>query len=248
MKQLKRFLIDSPCYVGERIELTEKESHHISRVLRLKKGSMLELCDQSGNTYAGVIDSEGKRVSVIIEQKMAKKNPSGCELIVCQGAIKTKKLELILQKCTELGVHTIIPFQGARSQGNTVSSYTKKDQRWRKIIDEARKQCLRPDPLKLLQLATFNDMLSMAADYKDMVKILFWEKEESNTMKLLQDTIVQHRKAVLLFGPEGGFTDQEVVTACEAGFVTVSLGKSILRAETAVIAGVSIVRYISGNM
>lgn len=224
------------------------ESRHISRVLRYKPGRQVELQDGKGTVYlAEIMDtSENVRLRILAERSGAKRENTG--LLVGQGVIKTKKLELVLQKCTELGVDGFYPFSSSRCQGDWIRQYRGKGERWRRIIDEACKQCLRSRPMDLQAIHPFDEIIDLPEIEDNVVKLLFWEHERETDLASLQEPLRPGSPVFLLFGPEGGFSEEEIERAGRAGWQTVGLGQRILRAETAVIAAVSIVQHHLGNM
>ncbi len=157
-------------------------------------------------------------------------------------------MELVAQKCTELGVDTLIPFLGARSQGNLVQQFQGKGSRFLRIIDEACKQCRRTVPMKLGEIERFEEVLRAGRREGDLA-LFFWEREgQQNLLSSFAEEIGHAASVTLFFGPEGGFTEQEVEAAQDYGCHLVGLGPLILRAETAVFAASSIVQHLLGRM
>jgi len=245
---MRRFSYNNVLHEGDKIFLSLEESRHISKVLRLKIGEMIELFDYSGTIYSASIVDISQRVAVeIVSERTLSIEGSG-KIIVCQSIIKNKKMELLLQKCTELGVSELFPFVSSRCQGNVVQQYSGKGERWRKIIEESCKQCLRPLPMLLRDIHTFTETLQYYKEDEKTIKLLLWEKEKGKNLTFYRDQLPGDKRVLLLFGPEGGFTEEEIFSARECGWQTVGLGDNILRAETAVIAAVSIVQHLLGNM
>lgn len=244
---MRRFFFNREQRQGNIVTLSGSESRHICRVLRLGEGQGVELVDGSGIVYSAVISEAGEPVRLAV-QGQHQPESAGTELLVGVGAIKIKKIELILQKCTELGVTGFYPFAGNRSQGNLIRQYGGKDERWRRIIAEACKQSFRPRPMDLHEMVSFAELIALPEVQKSAARLLFWEKERDSSLAAWQPEPRAGTSVMLLFGPEGGFTEQEVADAATAGWRTVGLGKRILRAETAVIAAVSIVQHHLGNM
>jgi 16S rRNA (uracil1498-N3)-methyltransferase len=245
---MRRFFFNAEQCRGEIVTLDSHESRHIGRVLRFKTGETVELYDGSGAVYtAQVIEiSDNVRLRIIAEQTDAG-GESG-RLLMGQGIIKVKKMELVLQKCTELGVSGFFPFLSSRCQGNISRQYQGKGERLRRIIDEACKQSLRPQPMDLHDIQPFEDLIALQKGMDNVVKLLFWEHESKTGMASLHERLEHKCSVFLLLGPEGGFTEKEIESAVSAGWLTVGLGKRILRAETAAIAAVSIVQHHLGNM
>ena len=242
---MRRFFIQAESKVGDDVLLSGEESHHITRVLRLSAGKMLELFDGKGNVYEAEIAEVGKRVRLRICASRFVED-DGVPLRVCQGVLKGKKMEFLLQKCTELGVSEFIPFVSSRCQLKKTEQkrLAGKYARWQKIIDEACKQCGRVRPMQLADVLMFHDMLQQATGETG---ILFWEEEQEQTLHTVSPASVGKGLQIVL-GPEGGFTAEEAAAAAGAGFRILSLGPRILRAETATVTAVSILQYTLGNI
>lgn len=248
---MRRFFFHSNQRQDDLVTLDSEESHHISKVLRLKKGEKVELCEGKGLVYLAEIVMTGKSVQLRIVEELGKgqhEQHSRAGLFVGQGAIKIKKMELVIQKCTELGVDGFYPYVGKRSQGNVVQQYRGKGERWRRIVAEACKQSLRSSSLEVHEIISFDEMISLMDKEEGVLKLLLWEKERQTTFTSFSRQLGQNSTVILLLGPEGGFTHEEVAEARARGWQTVGLGERILRAETAAIAAVAIVQHHRGDM
>lgn len=244
---MRRFFIDPQTPIVDEIYLPEQESHHLQRVLRLPTGALLQLLDGQGNVHDAEIIATGKRVQLHILSSLYVPQDA-TPLRVCQSVLKGQKMELLIQKCTELGVTEFTPFYSERCQlkKKELSKITKKYDRWQRIIEEACKQCGTPWAMTLKPLLSFEDMLQ--ENVQEVQKILFWEEEGTgNSLHSLPLKKEIHGLQVV-FGPEGGFPVEEVTAAKEENFQVLSLGSRILKAETANIAAVSIVQHLLGNM
>ncbi len=244
---MRRFFINIETAVKDTFFLSEQESHHLQRVLRLTTGTPLQLLDGKGNIHDAEIAELGKKVQLtILSSRYVEQD--AIPLRVCQSVLKGQKMELLIQKCTELGVSEFTPFYSERSQlkKKELSKITKKYDRWQRIIEEACKQCGTPWAMTLNPLLSFEEMLEESG--QDVQKILFWEEEVVENS--LHSLPLQKENAGLqiVFGPEGGFPLGEVEIAKENDFQVLSLGSRILKAETANIAAVSIVQYLLRNI
>lgn len=246
---MRRFFFDKAARTGNSVTLDEGESRHITKVLRLEPGAELELLDGEGGLYRARICETGKRVCAEIFEAIKSDSLDRVPLTVAQGHLKGKKLELVIQKCTELGVSSLATFWSSRCQGklNDLQG-AKKLERYQKIVESACKQCFRPDLMELQEPVDFFQLLELYDDKPGRLKLLFWEEERTTTLHDLPLDPGQICEVVVLLGPEGGLTAQEVEAASDAGWVSVSLGKRILRAETATITAVSIAQYLVGNI
>ncbi len=246
---MRRFFFDgSGAGVGDTVRLSTEESRHITKVLRLKEGERVELLDGKGGLFSAVISRLGKTVEVELltkeEQRQANRRP----LIVGQGVLKGKKMEMVVQKCTELGVNDFLPFISERCQGRpSLQQEAKKNERYLRIMEEACKQCKRTELMAIKNAESWGGLLNRFECDRERVKLLFYEDEVTVGLHDI-DFTSSSGTVVILIGPEGGFTMEEVERARAAGFVSVSLGKNILRAETAALSAVSIVQFLSGNI
>lgn len=240
---MRRFFFNPKEQDGQTIVLPQEESHHIKTVLRLKIGDELELMDGGGTIYSGRITGFGKRTRVEITGQREERQESATPLWVGQGLIKSKKMDLIIQKCTELGVQRFIPFISSRCQGRfDGAQLQKKLERWQRISEEACKQCGRARMMEIAFPLTLQELLDFDFGEIREMKLLFWEEERGRKIKDLE-TFTEYERIHILFGPEGGITSDECRMAQEAGWQSVSLGSRILRAETAVLAAVSIIQH-----
>ncbi len=244
---MRRFFIDPEASVKDVFFLSEQESHHLQRVLRLTVGTPLQLLDGKGNVHDAEIAEPGKQVQLTILSSQYIEQDA-IPLRVCQSVLKGQKMELLIQKCTELGVSEFTPFYSERSQlkKKELAKVSKKYDRWQRIIEEACKQCGTPWAMTLKPLLSFEEMV--AGGKRQAQRILFWEEESVENS--LHSLPLQKEKTGLqiVFGPEGGFPLEEVAKAKGNDFQILSLGSRILKAETANIAAVSIVQHLLGNM
>ncbi len=245
---MRRFFFDPTSRNGDRVFLSEEESRHILKVLRLKAGDVIELLDGLGSVYCAVITIVGRLVEAHIEGVVIRAEDEGTSVRVWQGILKGDKMDTVLQKCTELGVTGMIPFQSSRCQGKLDPLHAKKKyERWQRIGIAACKQCLRLQSIKIDMPTSYAESLeNTAADTTDL-RLLFWEEEKSIHLHDIAD-IHKASSIALMLGPEGGLTREEVEQATLHGWRTVSLGGRILRAETATLTAVSIVQYLAGNL
>jgi len=240
---MRRFLVEKDRISGNRAFLKEDEARHIGKVLRLGVGDTIYLLDEEGSTYHAVITArDAKTVEVeIVEKITAPKEPS-MEIVLGQAIPKAQKMDLIVQKATELGVSSIIPCLSDRSVPLLDAERSlRKQMRWQKVAAEATKQCGRTIVPQVDAIIPFRGLLNRWDE--NSLKIMLWEDEKNSTLKDLLKTHQPSARVVILVGPEGGFSAQEVAMAREAGFHTVSLGKYILRTETAGMSLLSIVHY-----
>ncbi len=245
---MRRFFFESNDRNGETVFLSEEESYHLVKVLRLPKGTAVELLDGAGAVYSATVVAIGRRVELYIEAMVSKDDEEEQVIWVGQSVLKGDKMDTVVQKCTELGVTRMTPLRSSRCQGKLSAKQSlKKHERWQRIGLAACKQCLRSRRLQLDMVASYAEWLDEVSGCTDSVRLLFWEEEKEVHLQDIPD-LSNNQPVVLLLGPEGGFSPEEVEQAREMGWITVSLGKRILRAETATLTAVSIVQYLTGTM
>ncbi|CAG35425.1 RsmE family RNA methyltransferase [Desulfotalea psychrophila] len=157
-------------------------------------------------------------------------------------------MDLVIQKCTELGAEVFIPYDAARSQGKLDASQArKKQERWQRISLEACKQCMRPQPMTVASPASFVDLVTAESVEGPRLKLIFWEEESATNLYNLPG-LADASGVDIILGPEGGISREEIEIARAHGWQTVSLGQRILRAETAAIVALTLVQYLTGNL
>ena len=246
---MRYFYMDSSVATQSVVTIDGSEAHHIKNVLRLKAGDHLKLFDGTGAEYEAIISSlEAATVEVEIQRKLQSDAISGIRILVAQAFLKEKKMDDLVRKLTELGIAGWIPFFSRR----TIARPDKKRlagrlQRWNRIAAEALKQCRRKNMLEIFEPLGFEAMLEFGKDCD--LKIVFWENETTSVSRYFgSSTDNQLNSIMVMLGPEGGFTDQEISRARQAGFVTAGLGPRILRAETATLAACTLIQYLFGDM
>ncbi|MFA6548574.1 MAG: 16S rRNA (uracil(1498)-N(3))-methyltransferase [Candidatus Margulisiibacteriota bacterium] len=218
-------------------EITGSDAHQIKNVLRMQKGDVLEILDGEGVVHqAKIADIRAGKVVCEITSSASQENEIKVKVTIAQCLPKGKKMDLIIQKCTELSVDKIIPVLSERSIAKA-----DKLERWQKIAKEAAEQCGRSTIPKITSLTKFDDVLSLVSKYD--LALIPWELEKSANLKSLLSAVRAPLSAIFLIGPEGGFSHQEIDLAKKAGCIPVSLGKNILRTETAGMAVLAMLSY-----
>ncbi|MBF0592411.1 MAG: 16S rRNA (uracil(1498)-N(3))-methyltransferase [Nitrospirae bacterium] len=225
-------------------QLSRDTSHYVVSVLRHRVGDGLELFDAEGRYYRGTITALGKvGVTVRVVQETAPRRESPIELVLCQGLLKGDKMDMVVEKSTELGVNRIIPLLTQRGQ----THYTRRRDRWRKIAIEAARQSGRVVVPDIAQVMDIGSLIEMVGSEGDALKIMFYEGQSKAARSLHSESRAAGRVYVLI-GSEGGFTAEEVAQAEANGVVITSLGVRILRAETAAIVAVALVQFLYGDL
>jgi 16S rRNA (uracil1498-N3)-methyltransferase len=240
---MTRLFIDGLSEQNGLISLDKKTAHYVSNVLRLSDGNELVVFDGSGNEYVCSISQMNDKVLLrIIESRESDRTPKK-DIILLQGLLKGQKMDLVVQKATEVGVKKIIPVVTGRSQIRKTS----KVPRWQTIAQEASRQCGRADIVNVEEAVSFETLLSNEIHaFRDSLKIVFYERSEE-PIYLLEKEIQTADSIVLFLGPEGGFHEHEIHKLRDKGFHVTGLGDFILRAETAAIVASGIVQYIIGK-
>ena len=244
---MHRFFVSPERIDGESVTLAGDLAYQLASVLRASPGDRITVLDDSGWEYLVTLDrvSPGDVRGRVTERSLSEAEPA-VRITLYLALLKASKFELILQKGTELGVSEFVPVFCSRSLSKDMG--TERHQRRRRIISEAAEQSRRGRLPALKPTADFSD----ACDAANGLGIIPWEEEGENGLKAALERRWQGGHAdseVSIFtGPEGGFTAQEVDYARARGIVPVSLGRRILRAETAPIATVAAVLYELGEL
>lgn len=230
-------------YVNDnQIIIKGSDVNHIKNVLRHTIGDVLDVVSDNIKYSAKIVemDSDFIRCEMVDAYK---EELSNVRITIFQGLAKADKIEYIIQKCTELGVYEIAPVEMKRCVVKLDSKdKIKKIERWKKIAEVAAKQSLRNDILKVEKIYSFEDMKNCLKNYD--YAILAYEKEEKITLKsILKKIDCDSVNIAVIIGPEGGIDDNEVDELIAQGAKSVTLGKRILRTETAPVAMSAIIMY-----
>lgn len=238
---MHRFFIEPHAVCGNEAVLTGEDVQHIAKVLRLRAGDEVTLCDGAKTEYTARIDSvEKERITLCVLETAASKTESAAEITLYQGLPKAGKLETIIQKCVELGIGKVIPFDAERSVVKlSEKDFAKKQSRYQRVAYEAAKQSRRgiiPEVGGLVKLAK--------EDFSGFDLILLaYEEERGTTLKKALRAKMDAKRIALIVGPEGGFAPEEADMLIQRGAVSVSLGPRILRTETAGMAMLAMTVY-----
>jgi 16S rRNA (uracil1498-N3)-methyltransferase len=248
----RRFFVDG---FGEgRAEMRGDAAHHLARVLRAEPGQQYELSDGHSLWLAEILTSGKARVEFRLLEPLPAAEPA-VRVTLLLSVVKFDRFEWALEKATELGAGEIIPVAAARSEKKLVAAAAGRAARWRKILLESAQQSrrLRPPTLQELSKAA----VAFAARDPQCIAILLSERERAPSLRVALSsgdgckTQTQFepgpRWAALAIGPEGGWTEEEVSSALGAGFREASLGPTILRTETAVVAALAAINYALGE-
>ena len=234
---MARFFVDKKNISENSILIDGEDVLHISRVLRMRVGDTLTVCDgEKCDYFCEILEITKKEVVCKILERCDNQNECACAVTLYQGVPKGSKMDLIIQKCVEMGAVKIVPFISER----TVASAKGKFDRFQKIALEAAKQSGRGIIPEISEIVSFEDALSLLS--QNELPIMAYESCDGRTLK---DALrgKSPKTIGIMIGPEGGFSESEVLKAKEQGAEIVSLGKRILRTETAGLSVISNIIY-----
>ena len=240
-----RFFITPEEMQPDFLVLTGENAQH-AKVLRLKQGEEVLVCDGQGTEcLCAVSDVSPGQISLVVKSRQESANEAAVQVSVYMAFPKADKLEHVIQKATELGAYEIVAFPSARCISKPdEKSLKKKLERWQKIAASAAEQSGRGRIPEVLTLPSYQAALERAA--KADKALLFYENEQATTLKMALSHS-SYTTVSLLTGPEGGLEELEVEKAKDAGLQVCTLGKRILRCETAPLCALSAVMYDAGE-
>lgn len=217
---------------GNRAALTGDHARHLSQVLRAQVGQEFDISTGTEVRRGKVTSIRPDRVEFELGDVVAQSDEA--KITVALSIFKFDRMEWAIEKCTELGVARIIPVIAARTEPRLASAVIKRVERWRRITHQASEQSRCISPPEITEAIKLKELVEMTA----AVKVVLSETEGE---LMLKDAVPPESPSVILaFGPEGGWKEQELAAFREAGWVSASLGKTILRAETAIIAATAV--------
>ncbi|TEB07225.1 Ribosomal RNA small subunit methyltransferase E [Pelotomaculum schinkii] len=245
---MPRFFVSPEQVKAGRVTITGPDVVHIVKVLRLEPGDTLTVLDGRGMVYEAVIEQAGREsvVCAVVSESNAGGAPA-LRITLVQGLPKNDKMDLIVQKATELGVCRLIPLICDRSVVKLAGDKPLcRLERWQRIAREAAKQCRRPDVPEVLPPAGWEEALAGMPD--NTAAVIPWEEENQESLKKVLGVSGPWGDIYVFIGPEGGFTPAEVELARSHGVRPVTLGPRILRTETAGLAVLAIILYQCGDL
>jgi 16S rRNA (uracil1498-N3)-methyltransferase len=246
---LRRFFIED---IGEKdgyCLITKGEATHMTKVLRMEKGDRLILMDGRGDRFEAEIKSTAHReVRVRLIRSLPKPAPPPVEINLYQALLKSKAMDYLIEKTSELGVSRVIPFYSDRTVIKLDEKrILNKERHWSEIAKSVSKQSGRLTPSTISRPISFQDLISKGK-IEEGLKVVLWEQEDSKDFKEVLRLYAAQSSFMGIIGPEGGFTNKEIEELRDSGFITVTLGERILRAETAAITLVALVQYEWGDL
>ena len=243
-----RFFIKEEPQGSTHVFLEGKEHHHLSKVARIKPGELVWVFDKIGKQHRACVEEVRKDKTRLLILETKKKQEPKIRITLAQVILKTKKMDLVIHKATELGTNAIRPIISDRTVVNIEDRQNKKTERWKRIIAEASKQCGRSSLPEIHPPTGLNTFITR----KEKAKKLFLSERGG---KFLRDILMYPLKmetkipdsVILLVGPEGGWTESEERDIMENYYEAVSLGLLTLRSETAAIVSLAMVSHFWKN-
>ena len=242
---MHRFFI--PQLYNEEMSITGVDAKHIGKVLRMQPGDKLQIVSDDGvSALAEVTAISETTVIVRCLEVLAESHEPAVKITLAQGLAKGEKMDFIIQKAVELGAYSIVPVAMEHSVVRLDGAKAdKKVERWQKIAEAAAKQSKRDI---IPQVQAVQSVSQMLANNNCKTKIIAYECEDRMSLKTALREAGQLDDLLLIIGPEGGISEGELSKAREAGAVPVSLGRRILRAETAGLVAMSAIFYETGDL
>ncbi len=232
---------------GEEVELGGEDTLHAHRVLRLRAMEIVAVSDGAGQARKGlVLHSRPDKVRILLKELMPPAE-STLKIILLQAMTRGEKMDLIIRQAVELGVSRVVPVFTERSIPRwNRQKVEKKIGRWKSIIRSASAQCRRA---RLPLLENVSDLNTALLEVENARAFIAWEKEMNRSLaRVLQQPCPADKVVFFFVGPEGGFGDEEIEAAAEAGFKPVHLGQRVLRVETAATAGLAMIQAAWGDI
>lgn len=241
---MRRFLCEKENISGGKVYFQKEEAAHIKKVLRMQAGDKMIVSAGDGIDFLCRLLDTPDCVAEIEETKINENEPE-CELVLFQGIIKNEKMDYAVQKAAEIGVTRIVPVICGRTVVKIESEKDRKNkqERWQRIAREACKQCGRSKVPQVDSPVPFSEAVKIFSTFE--TKIVAFEEEKT---KSISSAVTKGRSVGYFIGPEGGIENDEHAFLIKNGGVSVSLGKRILRAETAAVVCGALILAFLGEM
>jgi 16S rRNA (uracil1498-N3)-methyltransferase len=245
---LRRFAIARDQIAGDRVAFDRAETRHMAAVLRLVPGDLVIAADGQGHDYTVRLESLGDAATGTILGVSDNRREPPFAITLIQAITKGDKMESIVRAVTELGVARVLPAISARTVVRLEASrWRERSRRWQRVAREAAKQCGRAVVPEVETPRPLGDWLTATVGQADL-RLCFWEGQAPSLSQTLASLPSAPATALIVVGPEGGLTRDEVDAATAAGFRTASLGPRILRSDTAGPAIAAILQFRFGDL
>jgi 16S rRNA (uracil1498-N3)-methyltransferase len=226
---------------GPRVRLKPSQSRHLLTVLRLQPGAEVEVFDGQGGRFSAVVAGDDLEIGAALPRDARR-----VDVVLVQAVAKGEKMDLVVQKATELGAARIFPLAAERAvvrlEGGRGPA---RADRWRRIAQEAARQCGRADVPQVDAPATWDGVFALLQADRDRHALLL---DPADDAVRLGDAVRGISRSLVAVGPEGGFSPAERQRAIESGFIPVTLGQRVLRTETAGLAALAVVLHVNGEL
>jgi 16S rRNA (uracil1498-N3)-methyltransferase len=241
-----RFFVEGVHALGASVAFATDDARKIATVLRGRTGDRVQVVDSAGSAFSASIDVTGTTVVATLDERIERgARESAVRLTVAQAIPKGQKMDLIVEKATELGAAAIVPLRSDRVVGERTGEH--KIERWQRLAKTAAQQCGRSVIPAVAAIATWDELLATFGAY-DRVYIP-WELADVKPLRAtFEIDAPQIASALFIIGPEGGFSAHEVERAVAAGAVAISLGTRILRTETVALVVLAAFAYARGEL
>ena len=236
-----RFFVEGVHAAGDRVALATDDARKLVTVLRKRSGDRVQIVDSGGIAYAATLDVDGRHVRATLDELLDRGSvEAALQVTIAQAVPKGQKMDFVVEKATELGAFAIVPVRSARVIGHDTSPG--KVERWRRIAKSAAQQSGRA---RVPPVADVHDAAALFATFERFDRVyVAWELAEAAPLRDTFDVELADATSVLVvIGPEGGFSADEVAQAVAAGARAISLGRRILRTETAALVVLSAILY-----
>jgi len=234
----RRFFVNQ--FATDTAVMEGEAAHHLGRVLRAQQGQLYELSDGQQVRIGRIEKVARDRIEFALLEEIPSHQPA-LEVTLLLSVVKFDAFEWAIEKATELGVSAIVPLAAARSEKALLAAAGKRSERWKKILAEASQQSRRVRVPELQAVSQAQQ--AFAAQNPAAAKVMLSERSDTLALRQILQIEPPRTQAVLAIGPEGGWTDAEFTSALAASFHEASLGKLILRTETAVAAALASINY-----
>ncbi len=239
MTAARRFFVEGRSEIGGSVEIAGGDAHKIAHVLRLRAGDRIEVIDSAAAAFAAAIEDVGPTVrATLLERVVEHSNRPALEIDVAQAVPKGRRMDFVIEKCTELGAAAFLPFYSERSVGRNVG--VEKLSRWQRLARTAAQQSGRLDVPRIAVPVEFN---ALAQRFDEYATVIFaWEMAQTEPLRdRLPSVLPDAGRVLVVVGPEGGFTHAEAELAERRGAMLVCLGARILRTDTAAIVLLAVI-------
>ncbi|HEX3468356.1 MAG TPA: RsmE family RNA methyltransferase [Candidatus Elarobacter sp.] len=241
-----RFFVEGVHALGDRVALAPDDARKVATVLRKRSGDRVQVVDSGGVAFGATLDVAARAVVVTLDEQLDRGAAEpGIDVTIAQAIPKGRKMDFVVEKATELGAAAIVPVRSARVVGHDTSSA--KVERWRRIAKSAAQQSGRTRVPAVGEIRDWDALLATFGEY-DRVYVP-WELAAPAPLRdVLERELSGARTVLVAIGPEGGFSSDEVERAQRAGASAISLGRRILRTETAALVVLSAILYARAEL